>query len=208
MRKKEEELSLNQEKQVKLSEETENLKNKMSSQNLTIHKLKTKITELNDPLVIAQNLWEENIEVFGYKALKSDEIDQNLMFSLQQSKIPIKMTRISEGKYCYGSLKIELMIENSKLMANFDGQVVSFEEFNRKHLLEELKKLINLSQKEEVSLYSPNEFEENKPKKELQQQTNQRFLSPHTKMSTASNPSKANPAKEKESDSNQKKKKK
>ena len=140
---KEEEMNKINRNQFEIYEDLTISNNKISTQNLLIQKLKAEINKINDPVIQIRKLFP--IQNLNYIAMKNDEIDVNVMLFLQDSQIPLKIVRIGEGKYLYGSLKIDVFLEKTKLMVNYNNEISSFDEFNSKHLSFELNYIIQQS---------------------------------------------------------------
>lgn len=155
---KEQEISKNTKKQFELSEEITSLNNQISTQNLIIQKMRNDTSKNIDSLTMIKKLFP--IQNLSYIAQKNDEIDVNMMLFMQDNQIPLKIIRLAEGKYLYGSLKIEVFLEHGKLMVNLNGEASSFEQFNLKHLPLELNSIIqqnlNISLKTEKTEEVPN----------------------------------------------------
>ena len=155
---KEQEISKNTKKQFELSEEITSLNNQISTQNLIIQKIKSDTSKNIDSLTMIKKLFP--IQNLSYIAQKNDEIDVNMMLFMQDNQIPLKIIRLAECKYLYGSLKIDVFLEHGKLMVNFNGETSSFEQFNLKHLPLELNSIIqqnlNISVKNEKTEEVPN----------------------------------------------------
>lgn len=137
---REQDITRNNKKQFELSEEITNLNNQISTQNLIIQKLKSETSKNVDPFTMIKKLFP--VQNLTYVAQKNDEVDVNMMLFLQDNQIPLKIIRTAEGKYIYGSLKIDVFLEKSKLMVNFNGEISNFEQFNMKYLLMELNLII------------------------------------------------------------------
>lgn len=155
---KEQEIFKNTKKQFELSEEITSLNNQISTQNLIIQKIRNDTSKNIDSLTMIKKLFP--IQNLSYVAQKNDEIDVNMMLFMQDNQIPLKIIRLAEGKYLYGSLKIDVFLEHSKLMVNLIGETSSFEQFNLKHLPLELNSIIqqnlNIPAKNEKTEEVPN----------------------------------------------------
>ena len=140
----------------------------------------------------------------NYIAQKNDEIDVNLMLYLQDKQIPLKISRLSEGKYLYGSLKIELILENSRLMANFKNEVLSFDDFNKIHLVHEMMETYQINLKSKIDDINTVKSSENIPHEISQEKIKQKkepnkFSTPVKPTSVSKNSSgKGKESKEKE----------
>lgn len=139
---KEEQISKAHKKQFDLSEEITLLNNKLSSQNMTIQKLSQDLKKIENPINLTKKLL--NNQNPNYFAQKNDEIDINLMLFLQENPLPIKITRISEGKYMYGATKVEISLENFKLFVNCgNNEKKTLEEFNKSQLFREINEILS-----------------------------------------------------------------
>ena len=66
------------------------------------------IKKAQDPIIFVKTNFPNPNS--NYSAQKNDEIDHNIMVYIQENPLPIKITKISQGKYFYGSLKIEIYL--------------------------------------------------------------------------------------------------
>ena len=205
---KEQEISKNTKKQFELSEEITSLNNQISTQNLIIQKIKNDTSKNIDSLTMIKKLFP--IQNLSYVAQKNDEIDVNMMLFTQDNQIPLKIFRLAEGKYLYGSLKIDVFLEHSKLMVNLNGETSSFEQFNLKHLPLELNSIIqqnlNIPAKNEKTEEVPNcvsigEMEMNQDSKQLKVKKEQQQVN---KSTTPSKSVTSNKSSSKKSDHNSK----
>lgn len=139
--KKDQDLERSHKKQFEISEEISLINNKLTTQNLLIQKLSSELKKTENPLSISKKMLINQNS--GYSAQKNNEIDVNLMLYLQDNPIPIKISRISDGKYLYGSLKIDIFLENSKLLVSYNNEKTTLDDFNKNHLFGELNEVIN-----------------------------------------------------------------
>ena len=64
-----------------------------------------------------------------HTAVKGDPVDQTLADIVNSKEIPVKFTRLDGGNYLFGSTKVYLKLENSKLLAKIKGGFISIEDF-------------------------------------------------------------------------------
>ena len=64
-----------------------------------------------------------------HTAVKGDPVDQTLADIVNSKEISVKFTRLDGGNYLFGSTKVYLKLENSKLLAKIKGGFISIEDF-------------------------------------------------------------------------------
>lgn len=64
-----------------------------------------------------------------YKAIKGDEIDRMFMEAMNRANLNLPVTRISAGKYLFGSRNIMAKIINGKLVIRVGGGYMGVDEF-------------------------------------------------------------------------------
>lgn len=101
-----------------------------------IQNLTSEIKKAQDPIAFVKKYFPNPNN--NYSAEKNDEIDVNLKLYLLENKLPIKITKISSGTYFYGSLKIEIYLENCCLMVKFNNEKIFLDDFNKTYLMKEL----------------------------------------------------------------------
>ena len=70
--------------------------------------------------------------VTQYKSVKGDEIDAVFMEALNQADIDLRVKRISQGKYLFGSKNITAKLTNGKLLIRVGGGHLGVHEFIKK----------------------------------------------------------------------------
>lgn len=139
---KDEQIAKARKKQFDLSEELTLATNKISVHNATLQKLAQELKKAENPLNFTKKLL--NNQNPSYFAQKNDEIDINLMLFLQENPLPVKITRVSEGKYLYGASKIEISLENFKLFVTCgNNEKKTLEEFNKTQLFREINEILS-----------------------------------------------------------------
>jgi DNA repair exonuclease SbcCD ATPase subunit len=61
--------------------------------------------------------------------VKTDPLDMSLADLVNSKEVPVKFTRLDGGNYLFGSTKVYLKLENSKLLAKIKGGFISIEDF-------------------------------------------------------------------------------
>eukprot|EP00826_Nyctotherus_ovalis_P020032 TRINITY_DN16258_c0_g2_i2.p1 TRINITY_DN16258_c0_g2~~TRINITY_DN16258_c0_g2_i2.p1 ORF type:complete len:850 (-),score=223.39 TRINITY_DN16258_c0_g2_i2:122-2671(-) len=88
-----------------------------------------------------QSTEETSKPFISYAPEKSDRIDQMIASYMNSSRCPVKLKRIAEGQYMFGTRKIFAKIQNDKLVIRIGGGYTMIEDFLATYTAPELNKL-------------------------------------------------------------------
>jgi len=107
----------------------------------------------------------KNAEVLDLPPVKKDdEIDMRLREIMIKTKVPIKFIRIGEGLYIFGSKRVHVKIQNSKLVIRIGGGYMYVEEFIKLYAQQELAKLKNSKEESMLKNVETHEYDLDGPK--------------------------------------------
>ena len=86
----------------------------------------------------------------AYKVVKGDNIDEMFAAALQRRQSSVKVVRLAEGKYMFGSKKILAKIVNGKLVVRVGGGYMSVDEFIEQYGEMELMKSMAAEEHEDL----------------------------------------------------------
>ena len=79
--------------------------------------------------------WEE------YKREGDDQVDELMAYHMNEAECPIKLTRVAEGQYMFGTKKIFAKVQNDRLVIRVGGGYMRIDEFLSVYTAQELAKL-------------------------------------------------------------------
>jgi len=132
-----EELDNNREEMARTLEENEVLRNELADRDKEIEGFTTILANQKQNLDVEEN---KNSQII-YTSDKSDKVDQMFALYINAVRCPVKLKRIGEGQYIFGTKKIFAKIQNEKLIIRVGGGFMMIDDFLATYTAQELSKM-------------------------------------------------------------------